>query len=652
MNQQFSKWAILFAMGVLFYASFIFYPKWNKTGTEATLGWDVAGYYFYLPAFFVYKDPLKVNFRDSIQKKYNTQTDYYSSSLYPPTGNQVMKYSGGMAIMYAPAFFVAHILSKPFGFPADGFSLPYQFAIQFWSLLVAFFGLFYLRKVLLKLNFDDKSVAFTIVAYILATNYLDYASITNAMSHSYIFTLYALLLWFMIKFYGNFINFGTPKSLDEKQNSTTFIAQFPMPNILNGIGIGTTIGLAVLARPSELPIVLLPIFWGIALLKDVKMRSVFLKKNWRGIAATVLSFIFWISLQLIYWKIATGKFLYNSYGENEKFFYCKRPHILDGLFSAQKGWFVYTPIMIFAMFGLWLMYKNQRRLFFPIAIFFIAFIYVSFAYKIWWYAASIGQRQMVQVYSILAIPFTAFIQWVFSRQPLTVSRQLQKNNNGGKLKADSLKLIATRSVFILFFLACAYMNIFWTYNAHGGGNFDGENMTRAYFWRVLGKTSHDRDDDKLLDNKYDIKGERKNVQVIYTNNFETDTVSNLSTDAVIAGKKSLYLDKEHQVTDYILPLPNKNRQWLRANATFYIGQKEWDKWKMSKLVIYFKKNNQVVRVNEIRVQRLMNDAETRRLWIDAKISTTDFDSVFVRFDNNGGNKQIWIDDLTVETFDF
>ena len=653
-NHIFSKAALFFAMSVLFYASFVFYPKWNKPQTEATIGWDVAGYYFYLPAFFIYKDPFKVAFRDSIQKKYNPQTDYYSSSLYPATGNQVMKYSGGMAIMYAPTFFVAHALAKPLGFPADGFSLPYQFAIQFWSLLVAFLGLFVMRKVLLKLNFDDKSVAFTIVAYVLATNYLDYASITNAMSHNYIFTLYALLLWFIINFNGNTDDFGQTVSSEFKMQNVQPIIQPPMPNFLNAIGIGTTLGLAILARPSELPIVLLPIFWGIASWRDVQGRIVFYKKNIFSFALIIFTFLAWISLQLIYWKKTTGKFLYNSYGENEDFFDWKRPHILDGLFSAQKGWFVYTPIMIFAMIGLWLLYKNHRRMFFPITIFLVAFIYVSFAYKIWWYAASIGQRQMIQIYSILAIPFTAFVQWMFNRLQVSGFRfqELGVRNQKSEIENRKSKIenLFAFPVFILFFGVCVYMNIFWTYNAHGGGNFDGENMTRAYFWRVLGKTTHDRDDDKLLDNKYDVQGTRENVQVIYTNNFETDTVSNLSTDAVIAGKKSLYLDKDHQVTDYLLPLPDKNKHWLRANATFYIDQKEWDKWKMSKLVVYFKNKNQIVRVNEIRLQRLMNDRETRRLWIDAKIPKSDFDSVFLRFDNNGGNKKIWIDDVSVEVF--
>ena len=651
MNKFYSQSALLFAFCVLTFASFVFYPKWKKPQTEAELSWDVAGYYFYLPAFFIYKDPLKVGFKDDIQKKYNPQTVYYSTALYPPTGNQVMKYASGMAIMYAPAFFVAHLSANFLSFPADGFSLPYQFAIQLWSLLLAFVGLYYLRKVLLKLNFSDKAVAITLVLYILATNYLDYASITNAMSHSYIFTLYALLLWCILKFYENGanenveINFQNPKS-------KIFIP---------AVGIGTTIGLAVLARPSELPIILLPVLWGIGSLEDVKQRLLFLKENIFSVAMAVITFAAWISIQLIYWKAVTGKFLYNSYGEGEKFFDWKRPHIIDGLFSAQKGWFVYTPIMIFAMFGLVLLYKKQRGIFFPITIYLAAFIYVSFAYKIWWYAGSLGQRQMVQTYSILAIPFAAFVQWLLDFRLWTIdfgqwTTNVNKNPNLNFQNLESnvqrpMSKILFPILTTLFIGACIYMNLFWTYNAHIGGNFDGENMTRAYFWRVLGKTEHDRDDDKLLDNKYDVKGERKNIEVFYTNNFEADTSAYLSTDSVINGKKSLFLDKTHQVTEYRLPLFDKNKTWLRAVATFYIREKEYDIWKMSKFQIIFKKNKQVVRVNEIRLQRLMNAFETRQISLDAKIPKIDFDSVFIGFDNNGGNKKIWLDDLSVETFD-
>ena len=94
------------------------------------LTWDVFGYYLYLPAGFIHDDPALQDraWLDEVMTTYEP-----SSTLYQlvdgPDGKRVIKYSSGMAVLYAPFFFVAHVLADPLGFPADGFSAPYQLAI-------------------------------------------------------------------------------------------------------------------------------------------------------------------------------------------------------------------------------------------------------------------------------------------------------------------------------------------------------------------------------------------------------------------------------------------------------------------------------------------------------------------------------------------
>ena len=39
-----------------FFLGFSYYPKWEKPWSEATISWDVSGYYHYLLAIFIYKD--------------------------------------------------------------------------------------------------------------------------------------------------------------------------------------------------------------------------------------------------------------------------------------------------------------------------------------------------------------------------------------------------------------------------------------------------------------------------------------------------------------------------------------------------------------------------------------------------------------------
>ena len=51
-------------------SAFFYYPKWKQPHTEATISWDVSGYYFYLPAIFIYKDVKQLAFADSLVQKY------------------------------------------------------------------------------------------------------------------------------------------------------------------------------------------------------------------------------------------------------------------------------------------------------------------------------------------------------------------------------------------------------------------------------------------------------------------------------------------------------------------------------------------------------------------------------------------------------
>ncbi len=89
---------------MILYAGVAYYPKWKQGGSEATLSWDVLGYYMYLPAVFIYGDIKKCGFKDSILAKYQPTPDFQQAFVHS-NGNYVMKYSSGQAVMMAPFFF-------------------------------------------------------------------------------------------------------------------------------------------------------------------------------------------------------------------------------------------------------------------------------------------------------------------------------------------------------------------------------------------------------------------------------------------------------------------------------------------------------------------------------------------------------------------
>ncbi len=184
---------------LLIATNFGYYSKWKQAQTEATLSWDVSGYYLYLPAAFIYKDLKQLAFFPEIQKKYNPGPEM-GQAFKHPLGNYVLKYPMGQALQMLPWFTIAHILAKPLGYDADGFSRPYQAAISWGSLLIAFLGLWYLRRILL-LFFSDIAVAAALICIGFGSNYLEYTAITGAMTHNWLFTLYAVLIFTTIRFY-------------------------------------------------------------------------------------------------------------------------------------------------------------------------------------------------------------------------------------------------------------------------------------------------------------------------------------------------------------------------------------------------------------------------------------------------------------------
>jgi hypothetical protein len=121
--------------------------------------------------------------------------------------------------------------------------------------------------------------------------------------------------------------------------------------------------------------------------------------------------------QLFYWKSVTGEWLYYSYG-NERFFF-NDPKILLVLFSFKKGWLIYTPTMLFAIIGIGMLWKINKKYFYPVLLFFIINLYIVSSWWCWWYGGGLGMRSLVESYAILAIPLAAFLTWL-AKQKLRI----------------------------------------------------------------------------------------------------------------------------------------------------------------------------------------------------------------------------------------
>ena len=590
-----SRYSFFLCAVLIVGGAFFYYPKWEQPNTEATISWDVAGYYLYLPAVFIYHDVKKLSFGEPMLEKYHSAPEL---SAFPyPNGNRVIKYSSGQALQYLPGFLLAHASARLLGYPADGFSYPYQLAISLWSLAVALLGLWMLRKILLRF-YSDRATAIVLLLIAAGTNYLEYTAFHGALTHNWLFSLYTLLLYATIRFYER-------------------------PAYRWAALIGVLVGWAALTRPTDLVSAILPLGWGVYSLNTAGERLRF----WRGhipqllLAGALTAAVGFV--QLAYWKYVTGEWIVYSY--QDQGFSWRHPHVADCLFSYRAGWLVYTPVMLFALLGFVPLARRQRPVFPTTLAFFLVYCYITFAWDIWWYGGSLGQRALIQSYPVLALPLGAFVEGVLRQKRW--------------LKISCAALAA---------LLIAY-NLWLTHQAHLGGLFKAGEMTKAYFWKILGRAEVEENAIQLLDNKDEYTGTPQQVKELYFNDFEADTAR--CPLPAISGNNALYLSADRQNSPlYEIPLPPAGAQWLRATALFRCPEKEWDMWKMTQMVLRFSNNGQRVKENLIRVFRLLDSGQPRGIYLDAKLPKKPFNQVQLFFWNANGNKTLLIDDLRVESF--
>ena len=344
---------------------------------DKVIAWDAISYYAYLPATFIYHDPT-LQFTDHAPDEVRNKIWYQPT----PTGGRAIKTSMGLSMLYAPFFFSAHLIAPVLGFEPNGYSTPYRFMLIMSCLFYVGLALYFLRKVLCS-YFPSWVVIVTICSVVLGTNLFFYSAIESTMSHAYSFFLFAVFIYVTFKWYEN-------------------------PNAKWSVFLGALTGLIVLVRPTNVLLLLFMILWDVKSWNEFGDRIRLLISRYRLLLLMMVLFlVIWIP-QLIYWKVVSGQWFYFSYGDNERFFFSD-PQIIKGLFGYRKGWFLYTPLMLFAVAGIPFLYQSYKSFFIPVLVFTVLNIYIVLSWWSWWYGGGFGLRAFIDSYALLSIPLAAFI---------------------------------------------------------------------------------------------------------------------------------------------------------------------------------------------------------------------------------------------------
>jgi len=111
--------------------------------------------------------------------------------------------------------------------------------------------------------------------------------------------------------------------------------------------------------------------------------------------------------QLLYWHFAFGSWVAYSYGD-EGFDNWRSPELSKFLFAPENGWTSHAPVLLLLPFGVWAMWREQRRLVIVLIGMLATAVYACASWHVWHFGCSYGARPMVEY-----MPFVALVVYAF-----------------------------------------------------------------------------------------------------------------------------------------------------------------------------------------------------------------------------------------------
>jgi len=415
------KW--LSAMTITFIITFMIInmvsvKHWKEE--QRVIEWDAISYYAYLPAAFIYND-LSLSFTDN----YNSPHNFIFWPEKGPDGQYVIKTTMGLSVLWLPFFIAGHLTALITGADAGGYSDPYKFFLLLSALFYLLVGLIYLRRIILS-QFSDRVTSLILAGFAFGTNLYWYTLFQGTMAHVYSFALVNVFVWYSMKWQGawskehgvNKLEVSPPKlgGVPSRYIGTgggLLEIQSPEFRWWSAVRLGLLLGLISLIRPTNIIIVIFFLFYGVISGKDLRNRVRGLATDYKYILLMMLMVIVvWVP-QMTYWKAMTDHWLWFSYGSDERFLFGD-PAIIKGLFSWRKGLFIYTPLLLFSLAGVVILWIKRSPYALPITIFVPLNIYIIFSWWCWWYGGGFGQRAFIDSYALMAVGAAALLSFALS----------------------------------------------------------------------------------------------------------------------------------------------------------------------------------------------------------------------------------------------
>ena len=360
--------------------------RWQNLSEEPLIQTDGQGYHAYLPAVFIYQD-LQFSFVDSVVPNYYPKEKLANYVVTSEAGN-VNKYFVGTAIVQAPFFLVGCAISWVAGAPVDGYSWPFQLISGIAAIFSLCLGLWYLGKLLVGLGFGLGVTNTTLVFIAFGTNLLYYTLYEPSMSHVYSFLTVSAFLFY------------SWTALTQQRGKALIMA-------------AVALGITVLIRPiNGLVILGIPAITS-GLFGTLSGLETFIKEQKHLFYAIAIGLLIVLIQPLIYFLQTGAPFVWSYQEEGFNFF---TPELYNVLFSYRKGLFIYCPILLLAVIGMFsgLSKEKARYAWLLVALSLVSWVVAS--WWMWYYGGCYGHRAFIEYYPLFAIGMAYVLQrgwWVF-----------------------------------------------------------------------------------------------------------------------------------------------------------------------------------------------------------------------------------------------
>ena len=356
---------------------------------------DGRGYYAYLPALLIDGD---LSFDQVVQRESRLldYPQYKPGYLVRYDEKNLNKYFAGEALLLLPFFLAGLLFSVLFGTPVDGYSFFFQFFTGIGSLFYLITGFWFLVRTLEIYKINRKVVVCSLLLLAFGTNLFYYGLWQQTMSHVFSFCaingfLYTLLI------------------LSEKANTGRVAV------------LGMFLGLVVLIRPTNLVILLLvPFFVNRQAVPGQVMQYLRSKKN--QLTAFLLPLVLILMVQPVLWYSQTGHFFIWPYtGEGFRF---GDPHVTDVLFSYRKGLFIYTPAILLALPGIFMIRPKEFRRWISMILFLIISTWIVASWWNWYYGDGFGLRAFIDYYGMYTLLIALLLNAIMKTKTVTAAAYL------------------------------------------------------------------------------------------------------------------------------------------------------------------------------------------------------------------------------------